>query len=147
MKEKFCYSFIPSKYDGYRRLCEKNKFKSFKKLRDKCEGLNIQGVDSQCIVYEIDSKLIRKIKLLKIKNEIKTNSIFDKISQLFNGSEKYDYNKDSVGSSIWASGYYWSNSGSLFPCEKLEIKNDYSNKARLHTQKLKNYENKARFRK
>lgn len=144
MKEKYCYNFEPYKYDGYRRLCEKNLFDSLKKL--KYEGLYIQNVTSQFIIYEIDIKLVRKLKLLKIGNFIKTNSIFDKINQLINGSELYDYNKHSMGYSTWASGSY-SNSGSLSPCEKLEIKNDYSNRANNHSQKLKNYENKARFRK
>ena len=142
MIQKFCYSFIPFKYDGYRRFCEKNLFDSLKKLRGKYDGLNIQTANTQYIIYEIDSKLIRKLKLLKISGFIKPNSIFDKISQLVNGSEEYDHNKHSE---YWTSG--WSNSGSLSPCEKIEIKTAYSNKAKLHTQKLKNYENKARFRK
>ena len=84
------------------------------------------------------------MKLLKINQEIKTNSNFDKISQLFDGSVPYEYNN--VGPS-WGSGLYYYSESENGISSQYEKRSDYNNRANIHSQKLKNYENKARFRK
>ena len=100
MIKYFTYQFEMRKYQGYRLLLEKSTFASFKKIE--CKGFQILYATSDFIHYQIDSQLIRKIKLNKINDGVKKNSTHDKISRLLEGSEEKE-DKDTMYSTI----NYW----------------------------------------
>ena len=111
MNKYFTYQFEMGKYTGYKLLSEKGVFASFKKIE--YQGFKILYATSEFIHYQIDTQIIRKLKLKKLDDSIKRNSIEDRLSQLLERSEEkeeaeykdygsywswriYDYNKNDV---------------------------------------------------
>jgi hypothetical protein len=74
------------KYKSYRLLVEKSIFASFQKIQ--YDGFKILYSTSDFIHYQIDTQVIRKLKLKKIDNNIKRNSIEERLSQLLDRSEE-----------------------------------------------------------
>lgn len=103
----FTYQFEMSKYTSYRLLSEKGIFASFKKLE--YQGFKILYATSEFIHYQIDSQIIRKLKLKKIDNNLKTGSVEERLFQLLEGSEEKE-EKDlmNVGSywTMYSGGFY-----------------------------------------
>lgn len=108
MIKYFTYQFQMGKYTGYRLLSEKGIFASFKKIE--YQGFKILYATSDFIHYQIDTQVIRKLKLKKLNDSLKRNSIEERLSQLLEGSEEkeereykgeyywtiYNYNKNDV---------------------------------------------------
>lgn len=82
----FTYQFEMGKYTGYRLLSEKGVFADFKKLE--YQGFKILYASSEIIHYQIDTQIIRKLKLKRLNSSIKRNSIEERLSQLLEGSEE-----------------------------------------------------------
>jgi len=82
----FTYQFEMHKYKGYKLLSEKGVFASFQKIQ--YAGFKILYSTSDFIHYQIDTQIIRKLKLKKIDNSIKRNSIEERLSQLLDRSEE-----------------------------------------------------------
>ena len=103
----FTYQFEMSKYTSYRLLSEKGIFASFKKLE--YQGFKILYATSEFIHYQIDSQIIRKLKLKKIDNNLKNGSVEERLFQLLEGSEeKEEKELTNYGGSYWTtySGFY-----------------------------------------
>lgn len=110
MIKYFTYQFQMGKYTGYRLLSEKGIFASFKKIE--YQGFKILYANSEIIHYQIDTQILRKLKLKKLNDSLKRNSIEERLSQLLEGSEEkeereykeygeywwqyYNYNKNDV---------------------------------------------------
>jgi len=86
MIKYFTFQFEMSKYAGYKLLSEKGVFTSFKKIE--YQGFKILYATSDFLHYQIDIQVIRKLKLKKLDNSIKRNSIEDRLSQLLDRSEE-----------------------------------------------------------
>ena len=99
----FTYQFEMGKYAGYKLLSEKGVFASFKKIE--YHGFKILYETSEFIHYQIDIQVIRKLKLKKLDNNIKRNSIEDRLSQLLDRSEEKEETefKENLR---YASGYF-----------------------------------------
>jgi hypothetical protein len=82
------------KYKSYRLLVEKSTFASYQKI--KYEGFKILYSTSDFIHYQIDTQVIRKLKLKKLDTCFKRNSIEERLSQLLNESEEKE-EKESSG--------------------------------------------------
>lgn len=131
---------------GYRLSVEKSNLNYFKKIV--YEGFNIIYSDTFILEYEIDSQLIRKIKLNKINK--KTIRVEISILELLERSREVEV--DTSKFSIYNSYYsVWSTSGYSDSEEvienKKEIKERNKIQSKIHSQKAKQYESKTRFRK
>jgi len=91
----FTYQFETRLYYGYKLLSEKSVFESFKKLE--YQGFKILYSTSEVISYQIDSQIIRKLKLKRINNT--ANRIEERLYQLLYRSEE---NKEEE-----FNNYYW----------------------------------------
>lgn len=148
MNKYFTYQFEMNKFSGYRVIIEKEKFALFKKIV--YEGFKIMYSTSDIIHFEIDTQLIRKLKLLKLNEQIKINSIEDTLTQLLENSKENSENSftDSLR-------YYFYNYNDARIVEdiyeKIEEKRERNrflmNQSRMNNRRVKMYENKNRFRK
>lgn len=133
---------------GYRLSVSKSNLIYFKKII--YDGFNIRYSDTYAMEYDIDPQLIRKLKLNKINKQItRTESA---ILELLERSTERDIEPNKFNS------YYGSYSSS-YSCssysyydyidieEKKETRERNKYQSRVHNQKAKQYENKARFRK
>jgi hypothetical protein len=133
----FTYQFEMHKYKGYKLLSEKGVFASFQKIQ--YAGFKILYSTSEFIHYQIDTQIIRKLKLKKIDNSIKRNSIEERLSQLLDRSEEKDENEfKNYGN------YFWTYSGSFYserytlPSTKNEDFIEKRNRNKYHANKYKN---------
>lgn len=145
--KKFIYHFDQNKYQGYRRIIEKDNFVSFKKIH--YEGFKITYETDNEILFEIDSQSLRKLKLLKI-NENKLNSnerrliaLLDRAKDAQNSEFGYNYSLYWNYKNYNYENYYENEINQL----KKEQKKNLKAQANKFNQKLKNYENKSRIRK
>lgn len=146
MYKYFTYQFETKKYTGYRLLTEKSMFDNFKKLT--YTGFIIIYNSSDIIHFKMESQLIRKLKLKKLSDEINLNSIEDKLFQLLERSK--EKNDDFIVDSFTMS--YWYNYEDVKLVDNLredvrERKKYLINQSKKNIQKIKQYENKSRFRK
>lgn len=99
----FTYQFEMSKYTSYKLLSEKGIFAAFKKLE--YQGFKILYTSSEFIHYQIDSQLIRKLKLKKLDNLIKKGSVEERLFQLLESSQEKEETDDfdhlNYGYSYW----------------------------------------------
>jgi len=147
INKDFCCYF--KEYKGYRRIVEKELFKSFKKIKN-IEGFNITYFLLNRIYFTISTQLIRKLKIKNINNKIKMNSNEYLILNMLERSREVE-EKTNDWTSYSYSGYYNYNCKDLILIkdieEKIERKNFIKNQERLYNQKAKRYENKRGFRK
>ena len=154
MVKYFTYNI--SDFTGYRLKVEESNLNSFVKMV--YVGFKIIRSSKFFIHYEIDLKLIRNLKLKKIADLIRRNSIEDRILQLIERSLEVE--KDFIYPSSSSSGYFGNfgyfetyYSGTYYYDDEEVEYNKSQNKDRnkyqskIYAQKAKNYENKARFRK
>jgi hypothetical protein len=105
MLKHFTYQFIHSDFIGYRLLDEKNIFANLKKLV--YDDFKILYSDSNTIHFNIDTQLIRKLKLKKLSDEISINSKEGKLLELLERSkESVIYSTDNFYSEFSYSCYY-----------------------------------------
>ncbi len=140
------YRYEIKNYKGYRLSVEKSNLNYFKKIV--YEGFNIIYSDTFILEYEIDSQLIRKIKLNKINKKIIRVEI--SILELLERSREVevDTSKFSIYNSyysVWSTSEY-SDSEEVIENKK-EIKERNKIQSKIHSQKAKQYESKTRFRK
>ena len=146
MNKFFTYKFDTS-HKGYRLISEKSNFAYFKNLE--YLGFKIIYSSAEIIHFEIDTQLIRKLKLRKISDEINRNS---KEYYLFELLERSKEAKEQ-GSFIPYESYatYWYNYSDVeltnTVLEKFDRQQKANLKSRVINQKAKQYENKSRFRK
>jgi hypothetical protein len=95
----FTYQFEMGKYTSYRLLSEKGIFASFKKIE--YQGFKILYSTSEFIHYQIDSQIIRKLKLKKIDNNLKNGSVEERLFQLLEGSEEKEEKEFKDYGSYW----------------------------------------------
>ena len=134
---------------GYRLSVNKSNLIYFKKIV--YDGFNIKFSDNYSMVYEIEPQLIRKLKLTKI--EKKTTKVENSILELLERSKEVDMNTNKY--TIYNSYLYSCSSGpsgssgsyNIDIEEKKEIKERNKYQSKMYNQKVKQYENKARFRK
>jgi len=69
MNKFFTYRLNRNKYEGYRLLVEKSNFDCFKKI--KYDSFEILYSNTELLHFQIDSQVIRRLKLLKLEEEIK----------------------------------------------------------------------------
>lgn len=132
---------------GYRLSVNKSNLIYFKKIV--YDGFNIKYSDSYSMEYEIDPQLIRKLKIKKIGKE--TSRIENSILELLERSTEREIVPNKFNSYYGSySSCYSSSSYSYYDNidieEKKEIKERNRYQSKIHSQKAKQYENKARFR-
>jgi hypothetical protein len=127
------------KYKGYKLLSEKGVFASFQKIQ--YAGFKILYSTSDFIHYQIDTQIIRKLKLKKIDNSIKRNSIEERLSQLLDRSEEKEekemgyYIYHSSSWTIYNTSY---NENYTLPSTKNEDFIEKRNRNKYHANKYKN---------
>jgi len=141
-----CFTYNISKFKGYRLKIEQSNFKCYSKL--KIEGFHVIESYDTFFNYSIDSQLIRKLKLKKINNLIRDNSDENRLLELLNMSKEYEI----IDNNTWMPNVNYSYWSSSQECEYYDedpkynkLQNKYQSK--IHSQRAKQYENKARFRK
>jgi hypothetical protein len=143
MNKYFTYQF-DTHYKGYRLLTEKSNFAYFKNLA--YSGFRIVYSNAEIIHFEIDTQLIRKLKLKKISDEINRNS---KEYYLFELLERSKESGTYVSYDSYAT--YWYNYSDVeltsTLIEKIDRKQKAQHRSNIINQKAKQYENKSRFRK
>lgn len=117
MIKNLTYKFETDKFSGYKLLVEKGIFASFKRINYK--GFKINYSCSDLIQYQIELQLIRKLKLKKLNDEIKINSMEDRLFQLLERS------KETLGTESF-SYFYWSDDSDI----KFEIHDKFERKQR-----------------
>lgn len=134
---------------GYRLSVNKSNLIYFKKIV--YDGFNIKYSDPYSMEYEIDTQLIRKLKLKKIGKE--TSRIENSILELLERSTEREIETNKFNSYYGRYSYSanWSCSNSYYDNidieEKTERKERNKYQSKIYSQKAKQYENKARFRK
>jgi hypothetical protein len=148
MLKFYTYQFDINQYKGYRLLTEKSNFACYKKLEMK--GFRIILSTAEIIHYEIDTQLIRKLKMLKINDDININSKEYHLFEMFNKSKEKNLDEPfsySYSTSFWYyDNYYHDNDVTLVKEEKRERNRFLANQSRQNNRKAKQYENKVRFR-
>ena len=132
----FTYQFEMHKYKGYKLLSEKGVFASFQKIQ--YTGFKILYSTSDFIHYQIDTQIIRKLKLKKIDNSIKRNSIEERLSQLLDRSEEKE-EKDMryyIYGSSWT--IYNTSYNEYYTSTKNEDFIEKRNRNKYHANKYKN---------
>lgn len=139
MIKYFTYQFDMYKYKSYRLLVEKSTFASYQKI--KYEGFKILYSTSDFIHYQIDTQVIRKLKLKKLDTCFKRNSIEERLSQLLNESEEKEekemgyYIYHSSSWTIYNTSY---NENYTIPSTKNEDFIEKRNRNKYHANKYKN---------
>ena len=149
MLKYYTYQFDINQFKGYRLLTEKSNFACYKKLELK--GFNIILSTAEIIHYEIDTQLIRKLKMLKINDGLNMNSKEYHLFEMFNKSKEKDPDSPfsyQTSASFWYydNSYYHNNEVTLVKEEKRERNRFLENQSRQNNRKAKQYENKIRFR-
>jgi len=148
MLKYYTYQFVMDQFKGYRLLTEKSNFACYKKLELK--GFNIILSTAEIIHYEIDTQLIRKLKMLKINDSLNMNSKEYHLFEMFNKSKEKNLDEPfsySYSTSYWLyDNYYHGNDVALVKEEKRERNRFLENQSRQNNRKAKQYENKIRFR-
>lgn len=151
MTKYFTYNI--TNFKGYRFKVEESNLKCFVKII--YSGLKIVRSSSYFINYEVDLKLIRCLKLKKIADLIRPNSIEDRILQLIERSIEVEKDFIYPNSNLFSSWsilpnlsssdtYYYADEEVEYNKSQNKDRNKYQSK--IYAQKAKNYENKARFR-
>jgi hypothetical protein len=117
MIKNLTYKFETDKFSGYKLLVEKGIFASFKRINYK--GFKINYSCSDLIQYQIEPQLIRKLKLKKLNDEIKINSMEDRLFQLLERS------KETLDTESF-SYFYWFDDSDI----KFEIHDKFERKQR-----------------
>ena len=151
MLKYFTYQFVHSEFSGYKLLDEKNIFSSFTRIV--YNGFRILYNDSQIIHFEIDTQLIRRLKLKKLSDEVSVNSAEDKLLSLLERSKEKEDNLLPFTQYSYQT-MYWYNFDDIKLIESLnkKIEKRERNKflvtqSKMNNRKIKQYENKGRFRK
>lgn len=145
----YYYIFDASKYKGYRRIQEQAFLRRAEKI--KYDGFEFKSSSyiADILQFKIEKQLIRKLKLLNISNGVKFASIEYNIIQLLEKSEEYedfDYFSTS-GMSWYLLPQIRSRDISGQKGDKEEYKGRQKFQSKQYNQKIKQYENKGRFRK
>ena len=155
------FTYNISSFKGYRLKVEESNLKCFVKIV--YNGLKIVEHSYDFINFEIDLKLIRSLKLKKINEVIRPISVEDRILKLLESSKEVDKNFIYPDYSNYSGGYggygtfgcgpFWSNIDSdpyydndevVYNKSQNKERNKYQSK--IYAQRVKKYENKARFR-
>ena len=145
------FTYNISDFKGYRFKVEESNLKCFLKII--YNGLKIVRSSSYFIHYEVDLKIIRNLKLKKIADLIRPNSVEDRILQLIERSIEVEkdiiYPISTYGNYVmnpcYAGTYYYDSEEVEYNKSQNKNRNKYQSK--IYAQKAKNYENKAMFRK
>lgn len=140
------FTYNISNFKGYRLKVEESNIKFFSKLI--YNGLNIVRSSTAFIHYEIDLKLIRNLKLRKLNDLIRPNSVEDRILQLMERSIEVE--KDIIYPSYSSGSYfsyydeYHSSSYSYSDYSDVEYnksqnKNREKYQSKIHSQMAKQY--------
>lgn len=141
MNKYFTYQFERGKYTGYRLLIEKQNLSTFQKLT--YEGFKIIYTTSEFIHYQIDTQVIRKLKLLKLGENIKRNSVEERLSQLLERSEEKTETEFKSSSFYGNYLYYYSSFNSGFENDSPQnFNNDFVEKRRRDKYHAKKYNKK-----
>lgn len=148
MIKYFVYKFKPCY--GRARISEKCNFDRYRRIV--YPGFAISYSDSENIHFKIDLQITRKLKLKKINEEFKLNSVEGHLYLLLEGSkERVDTERNYPNSYIYYSRGTSGCSEYIIEDTDAESKKEkvrkIINQSRTYSQKLKNYENKGRFRK
>lgn len=100
--KKFKYAL--GDFQGARLKYEKSEFKSYKRIH--IDGFIIYNNSNYYIEFGVDNQLIRRLKLKSISNEIKNNSIEDKLLRLINLSKTIEDDMTSSWYSMSVNYYY-----------------------------------------
>jgi hypothetical protein len=71
---------------GYNAIIDKDRIKYYSKL--KCDGFDVLYSSPYRLSYIITEKLLRKIKLLKLNNQLKTGNVYKNILEFIELSKK-----------------------------------------------------------
>lgn len=82
-KLRFTFS---SREKGYNAILDKDRIKYYSKL--KCDGFEVLYSSTYRLEYIITEKLLRKIKLLKLNNQLKTGNVYKNILEFIELSKK-----------------------------------------------------------
>jgi len=137
------FTYNISDFKGYRARVEESNIKCFSKIIH--SGFKIVTSSTSFIHYEIELKLIRCLKLKRLEDSIRKNSVEDRILELIERSKEVEKNNPYAYYSSYRNydyDYYEDNEYDKFQNKE---RNKYQSK--IYAQKAKNYENKARFRK
>lgn len=142
------YTFNINKYKNYKKSLIYKEFNIFKKL--KYEGIHIIYEGSYSVKYKLDNQLMRKLKLLNINGSInKTEKLIlyfvEKSVQISEEESQKNNNWWSSGNYITPLYDYYENTEVIE--QKKEQKNNVKIQSKIFNQKIKQYENKGRFRK
>ena len=144
---KYTFNISKSGYKGRSMFLDFNSFKTLK-----YNGLSIKYTAKYSMVFEIDIKLLRKLKLMNLNKEIKKNTIESKLYYFMNNSK--EITEAELTDLKYSSGFWsFGTSGSSYISEEDEIDKQERKKfqknqsSKIYSQKAKQYENKARFRK
>ena len=143
------YTFNISKIKGYKGKTMWIYFSTFKNIE--YEGFRIKESKKYSVIFEVDIKLIRRLKILNLNKDkkVRNGTIENKILYFIYKSneitlEEYEDNKYSYS---WYSAPYRRTSyyDEEFEIEKNEQKKFQKISSKIYTQKGKQYESKARF--
>ena len=142
------YTCDISKFTGYRFKVEQSNLNSYKKL--KVDGFQIMDSSYYYIDYQVDIRLIRKLKILALNDLIRKNSVEDRIIQLLDRSkEMNDIHKSKYNLGIpypyitTSSGtYYYDDESTAFDKDQMKERIKYQSKN--YNQKIKQYAQYAR---
>ena len=151
------FTYNISDFKGYRFKVEESNLKCFSKIIH--NGIKIVRSSTYFIHYEIELKLIRCLKLKRLDDSIRPNSVEDRIFQLIERSKEVEkdfiYPTSSFGyfgnniftncETYYTGTYYYDDEEVEYNKVQNKERNKYQSK--IYAQKAKNYENKARFRK
>lgn len=146
------YTFNISKYTGNKGRTMLLYFNSFKKL--KYSGFSIKYDAKYSIVFQMNIKLMRRLKLMNLKKDIKiqNGTIESKLYYFLNNSKEIteaELTDLQYSSGLWSFGTsgssYISGEDEIDKQERKKFQKNQSSK--IYSQKAKQYENKARFRK
>lgn len=140
MIKKFIYHFKESDYKGYRLIIEKGYFNSFKKLI--LEGFKIEYSSTYTIAFNIDVKLLRRLKLLEL-NGNKSSRAEQTLALLISRSKEEDFDNNME---FYPYGHYWYDIETTTTSDiqeakyfKKEQKNRVNNHSKIYNQKFKQY--------
>lgn len=129
------YKYDLSKFRGYRKIKEKSIFSYF--LNIKYNGFEIVASSYDTIEFKIDNQLFRKLKLLKLNNEIKFNSIEYRLINLIDSSDDISNKSDDFYDDFYNNKWYiYSNDYYYDDFDLNSIKNDKKNILNHHSNKF-----------
>lgn len=141
----FKYTFNINRYKNYKRNLIYREFQLFQKI--KFDGIKIRDKAKYSVTYIINEKLLRKIKIKNINENLNKDEKFI----LYFIEKSVEISKDDLYVNNWhyysaAGDFYHENENEDIIQKKLQ-KQFLKNQSKFYNQKGKQYENKARFRK